>query len=93
MQHGFEDHYATLGLAPDARADGIRRARNRLLKLHHPDRASGSVTEATRRTIEILRAAEVLLDPEERAAYDRRRAHASRAPLDGLGRTALPCKG
>jgi hypothetical protein len=67
----FKDHYATLGVSPDATRKQIRSARNRLLRKHHPDLNPGSIPTARQKTIDILLAAKVLLDEETRREYDR----------------------
>jgi hypothetical protein len=65
------DHYTTLGVPRDASHKEIRRARNRLLRRHHPDLNPGSEAESKARTIAILLAAKVLLDDDARREYDR----------------------
>ncbi len=57
------DHYATLGLSPQASADEIKRAYRKLARANHPD-ANPDDPEAERRFKEIARAYEVLSDPE-----------------------------
>lgn len=59
-------HYETLGLAPDATPEQVKRAYRRLARKHHPD--AGGDGEAFRRVQE---AYETLADPESRRAYDR----------------------
>ncbi len=65
-----DDYYALLDLAIDADTDDIRRTWRRLALEFHPDRAGPGTTTAFQR---ISRAYAVLSDPEERAAYDKRR--------------------
>jgi curved DNA-binding protein CbpA len=48
MPPGQEDHYALLGIAPDADVAELRRAWRELAKRWHPDRAG---TDTTPRTI------------------------------------------
>jgi molecular chaperone DnaJ len=67
----FTDHYETLGIAPLATPREIRRARNRLLRIHHPDLNQSDSDGARARTIAIIHAWKVLSDPASRAEYDR----------------------
>lgn len=69
---GLPDHYATLGVAPDATSAEVRNAWRRLCKRHHPD-AHGGSEESVRRTQELNAAHEVLRDPARRRAYDEER--------------------
>jgi curved DNA-binding protein CbpA len=69
--HKIKDHYGTLGVKSTAPAREILRARNRLLREFHPDFNTGPRNEAKEKTIEILKAADVLMNTEARAAYDR----------------------
>jgi DnaJ-class molecular chaperone len=66
------DYYATLGLAPDANEDEIRRTYRRLALQWHPDRNPGD-PRAEERFKEISEAYAVLIDPAKRGAYDRAR--------------------
>lgn len=63
------DYYATLGLAPQASDDEIRRAYRRLALQWHPDRNAGD-RAAEERFKEISEAYAVLIDPAKRRAYD-----------------------
>jgi hypothetical protein len=65
-----KDHYKTLGVGRGATREQILRARNKLLKQHHPDVNPHRELEAKEMTIEIILAAEVLSDAEARAEYD-----------------------
>lgn len=65
------DHYAALGVHPDATAAEIRAAYRRLARESHPDRNPGDPA-AERRFKRIARAYEVLADPRRRMAYDER---------------------
>lgn len=65
------DHYAVLGVAPNASRSEIRAARQRCLRLHHPDVSPNDTDAARRDTMAILVAGEVLADHAARAAYDR----------------------
>ena len=64
----FKDYYATLGLAPDAPQDAIKRAYRKLARRYHPD--VSSLPDAEDRFKEVAEAHEALIDPERRAAYD-----------------------
>jgi curved DNA-binding protein len=64
----FKDYYKILGVARDASADEIKRARRKLARKYHPDVSKES--DAAERMKEINEANEVLGDPEKRAAYD-----------------------
>ena len=66
----IRDHYDTLGVSPRATDREILKARNRLLLMHHPDRNPDREKESKEKTIRIILAAEVLLDPRQRAEYD-----------------------
>jgi DnaJ-class molecular chaperone len=63
------DYYATLGLAPDAGEEEIRRTYRRLALQWHPDRNPGN-PRAEERFKEISEAYAVLMDPAKRRAYD-----------------------
>jgi curved DNA-binding protein len=69
---GLPDHYATLGVDPDATPAEIRNAYRRLSKRHHPDANGGSDT-SVRLTQALNAAHEVLRDPARRRAYDEER--------------------
>jgi hypothetical protein len=66
---GRPDHYATLGLPPDASAEELGRAFRELAKRHHPDRPGGDAE----RFKAISEAWEVLGDGRQRREYDRTR--------------------
>ncbi|NUQ34328.1 MAG: J domain-containing protein [Planctomycetaceae bacterium] len=68
----FADFYSILEISPDASADDIRRAYQRLALRWHPDRHEGEEAKAssTMRFTAIKGAYEVLSDPDQRAAYD-----------------------
>lgn len=66
----MRDYYDVLGVAPDARADEIKRAYRQLARRYHPD-ISGE--ERGTAFIDVSRAYEVLGDPERRRLYDARR--------------------
>ena len=77
-RHGFlPDHYAALGLRPDADTARIKAAYRLLVKQFHPD-VSAANARAEQRIRAINDAYEVLVDPAARAEYDQelRRRHA-----------------
>jgi DnaJ-class molecular chaperone len=63
------DYYATLGLAPDATEEEIRRTYRHLALQWHPDRNPGNA-RAEERFKEISEAYAVLMDPAKRRVYD-----------------------
>lgn len=67
-----EDHYATLGVAPNADAAVIRAAYLALVRLHHPDAARDPDARraADQRTQALNAAYRVVGDPQRRADYD-----------------------
>lgn len=67
-----EDLYTTLGVERDATAQDIKRAFRRIARECHPDVAGEDATAAERFKRARL-AYETLVDPVERARYDRRR--------------------
>lgn len=64
------DHYAALGLEPDASQRDIRRAYRRLMRQYHPDARPG---DGGRRAREINAAHDILTNPLRKADYDRLR--------------------
>lgn len=70
--HPLPDHYARLGVAPDASQAEIRQAFRQLAKQTHPDRNPDD-PEAASRFQRIQAAHAVLSDPARRARYDARR--------------------
>lgn len=74
----FVDYYDTMGVAPDAPADEVKRAYRKLARRWHPDVSKENDAEA--RFKELGEAWTVLKDPERRAEYDAlRAAHAAGA--------------
>ncbi|MBW3601894.1 MAG: J domain-containing protein [Actinobacteria bacterium] len=68
-----EDHYRTLGVAPDADAGAVRAAYLRVMRESHPDRRPGDAAAAA--TARRANAAwSVLRDRTRREAYDGLRA-------------------
>ena len=65
------DHYAALGVSPDATPAEIKAAYRRLARESHPDRHPGDAA-AERRFKRISRAYAVLADTRRRTAYDQR---------------------
>lgn len=66
------DHYAALGLLPDADAEQVHTAYRTLARRYHPDTSRESNAEA--RFVEVCKAYKVLADPHQRKRYDLRRA-------------------
>ena len=64
------DHYQTLGVAPDATDEEIKRAYKKLARTYHPDMNPGDAA-AEARFKEVAAAYEVLADRDRRARYDR----------------------
>ncbi len=94
----MHDHYAALGVDPEADADAIRAAYRRLMRAHHPDRRRDDPA-STEVALRLNAAWAVLRDPGSRAAYDRLRAprrgpDALRSPADpGAARVQAPVRG
>jgi curved DNA-binding protein CbpA len=65
-----QDHYAILGVLPDAEAVVITAAYRALIQRYHPDRWSGDKAFAHQKTVAINEAYRVLSDPTLRAMYD-----------------------
>ena len=62
----MQDHYETLGVNKDAKADEIKSAFRKLAKEHHPDIPGGNAAKFQ----QIQEAYEVLSDVDKRAHYD-----------------------
>jgi curved DNA-binding protein CbpA len=75
------DHYAALGVQPDATDEQITHAYRALLRRHHPDTRASDAHDHARaadaRLQQVIRAYAVLHDPARRAGYDR--SHRPRA--------------
>jgi len=73
------DHYAVLGLDPQADADTVHKAIRDARARNHPDRlgrASDEILRTAQRQTDLAnRAAAILEDPQRRAGYDERLAH------------------
>ena len=67
----MKDHYAQLGVAPDATADGIKAAYRRLAARYHPDRNPDPLAAQHFRAAQ--EAYDVLADAARRKAYDETR--------------------
>lgn len=68
---GLKDYYATMQISADADPVVITAAYRALATLYHPDRNPSP--EATRLMQELNEAYQVLSDPRQREAYDRKR--------------------
>jgi DnaJ-class molecular chaperone len=62
-------HYKTLGVAPDAEPEAVRRAYRRQAQRSHPDKSPGDA-RAVERMARINEAYAVLSHPQRRASYD-----------------------
>ena len=76
-------HYDLLGLSSTATANEIRDARRAVLVAAHPDRAADAADRERREVLcsAVNAAADLLLDPKARRAYDRRVGVARRIGL------------
>ncbi|WP_154792704.1 J domain-containing protein [Occultella kanbiaonis] len=90
------NHYAVLGLPPQATQAEIGRAYRALLRLHHPDtRSDGGASQGERSDAalqEVFRAYAVLGDPARRTDYDREAKLLSRRALPAVSRIAWPAQ-
>jgi curved DNA-binding protein CbpA len=73
------DFYAILGVLPEAEDVVVRAAYRALAQRYHPDKWTGSASEAHRRMTEINVAFESLGNPEKRKAYDESWVSSNRA--------------
>lgn len=84
MQGGPSDHYAALGVAPNATLADIKKAFRQKAAFYHPDR--NAATDAAARFREVQSAYDVLSDPERRQQYDdNRRRNLLDDPLQTAG--------
>lgn len=67
-----EDYYSVLGVARDATTQDIKKAFRKIARECHPD-VAGEKAGARQRFEDARKAYEILVDPVERARYDRRR--------------------
>lgn len=74
------DHYATLGIAPDATQAQVKRAWRKLARRFHPD--VSKEPDAGARFQAVAAAHTALIDPERRAAYDALRLRRARGEPD-----------
>ena len=84
MATAVTDLYATLGVAPSATTEEIKRAYRKLARQYHPDRNPGDA-DAEARFKEVQVAYDTLSDPQRRAEYD--------AARNGRRATAQPRTG
>ena len=80
----FKDYYQTLGVAPTASADDIKKAYRKLARKYHPD--VSKEPDAITRMTALNEANAVLSDPEKRVAYD----DLARAPRPQAGQNFNP---
>lgn len=73
------DHYAVLGVLPDAEDIVIKAAYRAMAQRYHPDKWTGQADEATRRMAELNEAYAVLADAQRRAEYDKARSKSGQA--------------
>lgn len=69
----MKDHYKTLGIEPNATAEQIRKAYQKLALKFHPDKNVGNENAASENFKDIGEAYAVLGDPQQKAQYDRTR--------------------
>lgn len=84
-----QEHYAILGVRPDATSGQITRAYRALARSLHPDTAPTGDDTLTRFTA-VTTAYTVLHDPARRAAYDRGRTGRGAPPTTSAAPTAPP---
>ncbi|KAK2149764.1 hypothetical protein LSH36_437g02101 [Paralvinella palmiformis] len=76
-------HYEILNISRDANDDDIKKSYRKLALKFHPDKNPENIEECTRQFHLIQQAYDVLIDPQERAWYDKHREAILRG---GLGR-------
>ncbi|MES2785556.1 MAG: J domain-containing protein [Pseudomonadota bacterium] len=69
MSFSVHSHYQTLGVAPDASPDEVRRAYRKLAQKYHPDRNAGKAS-AQAAMARVNGAYDVLGDAQNRSLYD-----------------------
>ena len=89
---GPDDHYAALGVAPDAEVQEIREAWRFTLQAYHPDKfRDEDLRERAERITKRANAAwQVLGDETARRRYDHMREHAPATPSQSA-RRSIPC--
>jgi molecular chaperone DnaJ len=78
------DYYEVLGIAKSASKDEIKKAFRKLAMQYHPDKNPGN-KEAEAKFKEASHAAEILLDDQKRAMYDRMGHAAEQGGMGGSG--------
>ncbi len=73
------DLYALLGVHPQAPKEVIEAAQKALLKIYHPDKATGDEDKAQR----INEAVQILTNPKKRFQYDQERMKKTEEPIRG----------
>lgn len=68
VKDDFKDHYATLGIEPGAKPAAVKRAYRKLARQYHPDVSAHPDAEA--RFKAVAEAHAVLINADQRAAYD-----------------------
>jgi len=66
-------HYEVLGVGRDAEDADIKKAYRKLALKFHPDKNPDNLEEVKAKFLEVQQAYEVLIDPQERAWYDKHR--------------------
>ncbi|KAG8191458.1 hypothetical protein JTE90_020708 [Oedothorax gibbosus] len=75
-------HYEVLGVLPECSAEELKKAYRKLALEWHPDKNLERLSEATETFQLIQQAYEVLIDPQERAWYDRHKEDILRGDAD-----------
>lgn len=85
------NHYATLGIPPQATQAEVKQAYRQLVKLYHPDK-NLNAAHSHDQIAQINAAYEVLRDPQSRQRYDRQLEHFCRSgfPPPARGRPRNP---